>query len=404
MILKVAWRNIWRSPLRSIIVLTSIVLGIWAGVFVISFSYGLNNQRVAEAIYSNISHVQIHNPKFEQEESVANALPDVNAIRQVLDKHQTEIKSYSIRTVFNGMVQSASAARGARVMGVNPQAEEAVSTIPQKLTGGDWFETTKRNPLIIGKRLSEILNVKIGSKVVLTFQDADNNIISARFTVTGIYKSANSKLDELIVYCNQQDIYTLINGVLDQEVAVLTYETEQAVPLANSLSKELPNLSVKSWREISPELSYSDEILATSLMLIMSIIMLALMFGIINNMLMAILERKHELGMLQAVGMNKQRIFGMIVLETLLIGLVAGPLGILLGAATTRYFSNTGIDLSIFGEGLESFGISTRIYPELDFSFMLIVGLMVVIMSLLASIYPAIKALRLNPVEAIRSI
>ena len=403
MIIKVAWRNIWRNPLRSTIVLVSIILGIWAGVFVVSFSYGLNNQRVAEAIYSTISHVQIHNPKFEQEESAAHVLPDETVLRSALDKHP-EVKCYSIRTVFNGMIQSTTAARGVRIMGVDPTAEDEVSTIPQKITEGDWFESTKRNPLVIGQRLAEVMKVKLGSKVVLTFQDAENNIISARFTVTGLYKSANSKLDELLIYGKQTDFYGLLGGAFNQEVAILTFETEQSVPLAANLQKDFPNLSIKSWRDLSPELSYSDEILATSLMLIMGIIMLALMFGIINNMLMAILERKHELGMLQAVGMNKQRVFVMIVIETLFIGLVAGPIGILLGVVTTSYFGSTGIDLSIFGEGLESFGIATRIYPEIKFSFMVIIGLMVVVMSLLASIYPAIKALKLNPVEAIRSI
>jgi ABC-type lipoprotein release transport system permease subunit len=119
---------------------------------------------------------------------------------------------------------------------------------------------------------------------------------------------------------------------------------------------------------------------------------------------MAVLERKRELGMLQAIGMNKQRISAMIVLETCLIGIIAGPLGLALGVATTRYFGEVGIDLSLFGQGLESFGISTRIYPQIEIIFMIKIAVMVGFMALVASIYPAIKALRLNPIEAIRGL
>ncbi len=404
MIIKVAWRSIWRSPLRSLIVLVSIVLGIWAGLFVISFSYGLNNQRVAEAIYSTTSHIQIHQPKFEQEERVAFALENPDKIAKVLDK-EPNVVAYSMRTVFNGMIQSANASRGMRMLGIDPEQEKTVSTNYKRLTSGTWFEETKKkNPIIIGEKLAEILKVKTGSKVVLTFQDAENNIISARFSVIATYKTSNSKLDEMLVYAQKSDLAPLIGGELDHEVAVIVKETPMADAVTAELKEAFPQYSVKSWKEIAPELGYADELLAVSLLLIMAIIMLALMFGIINNMLMAILERKRELGMLQAIGMNKPRIFSMIVIETLFVGLVAGPIGMLLGWVTILYFANVGIDLSIFGQGLESFGISTQIYPELDNWFYGAVAAMVVGMALLASIYPAIKALRLNPVEAIRSI
>lgn len=403
MILKVAWLNIWRNPLRSIIVLLSIVLGIWAGVFIVGFSCGLNNQRIAEAINSNLGHVQIHHPKFNEEERIAYVLPPAAVLKTALQR-QPEISSYSIRTVVSGMLQSARAARGIRILGVNADAEKAVSTIPQKIHEGDWFATNKRNPLVIGKQLADLLHVTVGSKVVITFQDVENNIIAARFTLIGIYKSANSKFDELVVYCQQPDLYALIGGELNHQVVVMARETQQAEQLAANLQNELPALSVKSWREVAPELAYTDEILAVSLLVVMAILMLALMFGIINTMLMAVLERKRELGMLQAIGMNKQRISAMIVLETCLIGVIAGPLGLALGVATIRYFGEVGIDLSLFGQGLESFGISTRIYPQIEIIFMIKIAVMVGFMALVASIYPAIKALRLNSIEAIRGL
>ena len=404
MILKIAWRNIWRNPLRSSVVLISIVLGIWAGLFIISFSWGMNNQRTSGAIYSTLSHVQIHNPKFDEEEKVEYYISDKNAITSVLDTMKM-VKAYSSRTVFNGMISSALTARAARILGVIPAAENNVSTIPSGITQGTWFaEIDKKNPVVIGERLAEILNVKIGNKVRLTFQDEENNITNAAFRVSGMYKSNNSKNDELLVYMRQKDLQKHLKGDYVHEIAILTDETQNAELLEQKLLAFFPQDSVKSWKKLSPVLAYADQMLAISLILVMSIIMLALMFGIINNMLMAILERKHELGMLQAVGMNKRKLFSMIVVETIFIGLVGGPIGMFLGWITIAYFGTVGVDLSIVGEGLESFGMSSRVYFAIDPSFYGIISLMVVIMALLASLYPAFKALRLNPVEAIRAI
>lgn len=161
---------------------------------------------------------------------------------------------------------------------------------------------------------------------------------------------------------------------------------------------------VETWKELSPELGYADDILAQMLFLFVGIIMLALAFGIVNNMLMAVLERKRELGMLQAVGMNKRKLFLMIVYETIFMGLAGGPLGILLGYLTISYFSKVGIDLSFVGEGLNQYGIGHFVYPHIENEFYGIIAIMVIVMTLLSSIYPARKALKLNPVDSIRSI
>jgi ABC-type antimicrobial peptide transport system permease subunit len=138
------------------------------------------------------------------------------------------------------------------------------------------------------------------------------------------------------------------------------------------------------------------------LVLDLGIIMMALLFGIINNMLMAILERRRELGMLMAVGMNKRKLFIMILVETLMLGFVAGPVGILLGDLSTRVMMGIGIDLTSKKEGLANLGVQSIIYPEIVPEYYLIVAVMVIMTALLAALYPAYKALKLNPVQAIR--
>jgi ABC-type lipoprotein release transport system permease subunit len=399
---KIAWKNIWRSPFRSLVVILSIVLGIWAATFLVAFSFGLNDQRTREAIESTISHIQIHNTEFSKDQDVRFWIDNPDQYRDILDTSKT-VRGYSERIILGGMISSPTTANAARIMGVDPEREASVTNISTKIEDGAWFEGISKNPVVIGAKLAEKLKVKVRSKVVLTFQDEEGDLITGAFRVAGIFKTSSSKYDELNLFIRNSDVDAMMQ-IDDKfhEIAILLNDNDYLDTVETQLEIDEANI-VETWKEISPELGYADEIMAQMLFLFIGIIMLALAFGIVNNMLMAVLERKRELGMLQAVGMNKGKVFKMIVLETLYIGLAGGPLGILVGYITVTYFGAKGIDLSIFGEGLRELGISTFVYTHMPGHFYVIISSMVVVMTLLSSIYPARKALGLNPVEAIRS-
>jgi len=402
-LIKIAWRNIWRNRLRSIIVICSIMLGIWAGVFVNGFSYGLNRQRTFETIKSNLSHIQFHDTAWSQEPNIENQLRKANGIISFLKAHP-KVTAFSDRVILNGFVASANGSGGVRIYGIQPEAEKELTGLAGDISEGDYLGE-KKNKILIGRAMAKKLKVKLGSKVVLTFTDSEGVIISGAFKVAGIYSGISSQLEQLQVYVRQQDLQRLLNeDISPHEIALLTTSMEEVKPLQQELQKEFPHYSIQSWDELSPELGYADELMETMLYIIIGIIMLALSFGIVNTMLMAVLERKKELGMLMAVGMSKRRVFSMILWETVMLSLCGGPLGILLGYLTILYTGNTGINLSIFAEGLQSFGISSVIYPYIETSFYFGTGLLVVVMALLSSIYPARRALKLNPVEAIRTI
>lgn len=404
MIIKIAWRNVWRSKLRSLIVITALALGIWSGIFLMGFSSGMNNQRVRDALESNIGHIQIHSPEFNIEASTTNWLYNIDNIENALDSSSIVV-GYSKRVILTGMVSSAKTASGARIAGVYPDDEAKTSNIPSKIIEGTWFEDERKNQIVIGQKLADKHNIKLKSKLVLSFQDDEGTILTGLFRVGGIFKSVNSKWDEMNVFVRNDDLYRII-GLTEpkyHELTVLTNDAEKSVVLSSTLSNIDTKNEVKSWREVSPDLAFADDMMSTYMYIFMGIIMLALMFGIVNNMLMAILERKRELGMLMAIGFNKKKLFSMILTETVFLGFVGGPIGLLAGFVTITIFKNTGIDLSIVGEGLESFGMTTIIYPEIETSYYLGISIMVFFTAVIASIYPAIKALRLNPVEAIRS-
>ena len=404
MLIRISWRNVWRNALRSGVVIASIALGIWAGLFVISVSSGLNQQRTADAINTSISHLQLHHPEFTKDNNVKYRIQNAEAVEATLAA-KPEVQAVTKRVILSGMVSSSTGGFGVRISGVDSESQTQVTTLASKIEEGAFLKGDKRNLIVIGTRLADKLNVKIRSKIVLTFQKDDGEIVAGAFRVGGLYKTSSSKSDELNVFVRSSDVNRLLEESAGyHEIAVLLKNTDQVKPQAEVIRSEFSELQTETWQEIAPELGYADEMMKQILYIIIGIILLALSFGIVNTMLMAVLERKRELGMLMSVGMNKTKVFTMIVIETLFISLVGGPLGVLLGFLTITYFGSVGIDLSVVGKGLEEFGISTMIYPTLEPSFYLNVTIMVMIAALLASIYPAIKALQLKPAEAVRAI
>lgn len=404
MITKIAWRNVWRNKLRSSVVITSIALGIWATLFIIALSLGLNNQRTQSVIKSTISHVQIHPTDYQTNEKINNQIPNIQAVQQLLET-DTSIKAFTIRSKTNAMASTGKAASGVQLVAVNPTTEPLVSTIPSTVKEGEYLDGTKKNELFIGRKLADKLGVSVRSKVILTLQDSSGNIVAGAFRVKGIFKSSNSMFDESTLYINYKDFNRILGKPnYHHEIALLTNQLSLADSTASKLQAELPNLKVESWKDLAPELAYADEMMAVSLYFILGIVLLALAFGILNAMLMAVLERKRELGMLLSVGMNKRKVFTMIVAETIFIGLLGGPIGTLLSFLSITYFKSHGIDLSLWAQGLESLGIDTMVYPELLTSFYATVPVLVVLTTILSAIYPAIKALSLNPSQAVRAI
>ena len=404
MVVKISWRNVWRNGLRSGVVISSIAVGIWAGVFVLGLSTGLNNQRQQSAINNTLSHIQIHNPDFIKDFNVQHRIPDGEAVHRTLADDPL-IKVFTERVILTGMISSANGVYGVRISGVDIETEKQVTTLYQKLLEGEYLMGIKRNPVLISQRMAKKLNVKMRSKVVLTFQKDDGEIVAAAFRVSGIYKTISSHDDELNIYVKGSDIQRLLDIENEyHEIAILLNDFEKVDAESKVLKAQFPNLEVQPWNVVSPELGYANEMMSQLLYLFIAIILFALSFGIINTMLMAVLERNRELAMFMSIGMNRLLVFLMIVCETVFISMIGGPLGVLLGYLTINYYGVEGIDLSIVSEGLENFGVGSIVYTELESVFYIHVTIMVLISALLSSIYPAWKALKVNPAEGIRGI
>jgi ABC-type lipoprotein release transport system permease subunit len=412
MITKLAWRNIWRNPVRSGVVIGAVGIGIWAAIAISGFATGMMKSYVDNAITSHISHIQIHNPDYKGEEEVTDFLTNSREVLNILDNTQ-EVQAYAARTMVNGMLSSPKGARGIKIKGVIPEQEKAVIRLDEMMVEGSYFEQKRKNELLISERLAEKLKVGVRNKVVLTFQDLDGDITAGAFRIVGVFDTGNNPFDDGHVFVLQKDLIRLLtanngeietDGPLVHEIALLLKSTDKLEAVADRLSGQMPAQRVETYRQVSPDLELYESQMDTISLVYLVIIMLALVFGIINTMLMAVLERVRETGMLMAIGMNKPKIFFMIVLETLFLSLVAMPIGLLLGYATIYYVGTYGLDLSAFSESLQDFGMSDRIYFAVEPVVYQQVPVVLGITAILASIYPAFKAIRMRPVEAIRKI
>jgi ABC-type lipoprotein release transport system permease subunit len=248
------------------------------------------------------------------------------------------------------------------------------------------------------------MKLEIGAKIVLTFQDANQAITASAFRICGLYESANAPLDERNVYILRDELNALLSTPgAAMEAAVLLNSGDRLPQAQQYLTSQLPGYIVEPWQVVSPQTAFMTTAVNASTLVIMIIIMLALAFGIINTMLMAVLERVREIGMLLSIGMNRIRVFFMVVLETVLLTLTGCPIGFLLGWLTINWLGHKGIDMSSFADNaLKNYGYGSVIYPELAPEKAMQMVIIVAATALLASVFPAWKALRLRPVEAIR--
>ena len=393
-LLKIAWRNVWRNKLRSSLVILSIVLGIWAGLFLMAMTLGLNEQRMNGAVETYLSHLQIHNPKFKEDQNIKYFIEDKDVVIKYL-KENKDVKAFAERIIVTGMVANASGSKGIQIQGIHPEKEKKLTKISQKLVDGTYFTKFKKNPVIIGKKLANKLKLKIRSKIVVTFQDYKGNLASALFRVEGIYKTNNSIFDESTLFVRASDLEKSI-GLQGEihEIAILGNSIADISKIKKDLTPKIKPSKIETWKEISPELGYAQEMMSSMIFVFMGIVLIALAFSIINTMLMAVLERKKELGMLMAVGMNKKRLFAMIAIETVFIAMIATPIGMLLSFWSISYFNKYGIDLSAVAAGLENLGIGSRIYTYLPINLYFSITAMTILVAFLSAIFPARRALK----------
>ena len=404
MLWKIAWRNLWRNKRRSVIILISIVVGVVALVISDTLYTGMMNQALTNGIGLHVGHIQIHRKGYHDNPSVKLTIDRPAEVEAVL-KNDPAVLHYSPRVLTFGILSSSYNSSGVNIVGVQPETERQVTLIHKFIIKGRYLDGDPRE-VLVSEEIARKLEVDLGDKVVAMASRKDGSVGSDVFRITGIYRSFSAEHDKVTIYVPLAAAQRLLglDGAVS-EIVVTIRDVHAATAVRDRLRQKLPAAyEVLSYRDAVPLLVYESEMFSEWMWIYYLIIGIALIFGIVNTMLMAVFERIQEIGVLKAIGMPDGKVMGMIVLESTILGLVGTALGMGIGLLIYWPLTHTGVDLSIFSASLATFGVGAVIYPAFELRILISVLVSVPVVAVVGALYPAFKAVRFEPVEAMRFI
>lgn len=404
MIFKIAWRNLWRNKRRSIIILISISIGLGFTMIYDCIVRGSVQQMLDNAIDSHTSHIEINSFGFNSNKIITNNIKYPDSIIEKISQLGF-VKNWSKRVINFGMITSASNSTGVTLVGIEPEQEKAITIINKSIVRGSYLSGNP-NEIVIGEKMAEKLEVDLGDKVVVVSSATDGSVGSEMFRVVGIFKTNYTEFDKAYIFIpisSSQKMLLLGDNV--SQITIKIDKTDNVDTYKNIISNQLgQSYEVLTYRDLLPLLIYYVDIANQSMLIMYIIIGTAVLFGIINILLMSVFERVHELGVLMSIGMKNGKVFRMVIEEAFILGFIGTIAGFVLGLIGYYLLSIYGLDLSIFSESLNSFGMSTILYPKLDLGVVINSIFIMPITAVLGAIYPAIKAIKLQPTEAMRYV
>ena len=404
MMLLLAWKNVWRNKRRSIVIITATTIGLTAGLFYVGTITAMYDAIIESAISRELGDLKIRTEAYRKDQLVGQFLPAPDSILSLLDSDRN-VKSVAMHCLLEGMASSATVSSGVLIVAIDPGKETRVTGISQSLKEGSYLD--KSNTIVLGKKLADKLKLRLRSRIVLSFAGLDGNIVYAAFRISGIFHTDGSIFDETTVFIRQDDLAPLLGTprVPIHEILVRVNNPSILGQTQAGLQKMMPaHTVVETWADLAPELKLGADSADLVNAVLLGIVLFALLFGLTNTLLMSVLDRTRDFGVLLAIGMYRRRMFSLIILESLLLSFTGCITGVVLGWILTQYFHARGIDLSIFSAGLSEFGMPSVLYPFIRPRVYGMLALMMTITSVSAALYPAIKAVRLRPVQAIRTI
>ncbi|GMR03746.1 MAG: ABC transporter permease [Gammaproteobacteria bacterium] len=395
-----AWRNLWRRPRRTAMIVFALTLGVWSMVVLAALIRGSMEQQITRSIYNLTGHIQVHAPGYRDDPVIEHRLPPPSAAVLNILK-QKQVTAWATRVRVPGVISSERESAGITLIGINPRQEQGLSFIGEAVTEGRYLDSIDDPGLLLGRKLAERLETKLGWRVVLMSQDVNNQIADRGFRVVGIFDSEPQAMETGYVFVSRAVAQQMLKLNQDvSELALVTPDRNKLETLIAQLQQAAPELDVQPWTTIEPFLVLTEKVNNVILLVWYAVVFAAMSFGLINTLLMAVFERTREFGLFQALGMPPRHLLGQVLIESLIllfIGLVLGNVTAWISIVGLK----GGIDLSAFAEGLELIGISPVIYPVLSIGDVIAANLIVMILGVAASLYPAWRASRYVPVEAI---
>ncbi len=405
-----AWRNIWRNPRRSILTMTAIAFATLLLVFMLSFQFGSYDTMINSAVKIHTGHLQVQAGGYQDKKRMRLAVPDPGAIGTILEA-TPDIEAYTYRANAFSLVSSKERTYGIVVIGIDPAREASVSALKKVIRHGSYLSSTDTNQALIGELLAKNLRVGLGDQLVVLGQGRDGSVAATVVEVKGIFNSGQDEFDRSSIHIplsHFQEVYAMRGGV--HEVVALG-KSLGAIPAIKKtvagvieIKDAKQPLVVLDWMDLMPGLVEGIQLDLISGLILYFILIVVVAFSILNTFLMSVFERTKEFGVLMVIGTAPGRLTKVLLLESLTMTAVGIVVGIIAGILITWYFQVHGIVISGTSEVVRQFGIPERMFPRLSFLSITIGPTLVLFITFLTALYPALKVRRLQPVEALASV
>jgi len=395
-----AWRNLWRNARRTVITLIVVSVGFWSVLIFNAFLNAWSESGKQTTLSVLIGEAQIHAPGYMDDPNIELLMPPPDpALRAALD--DPAISHWASRLIVPGVVQSEYKTLPVSILGVDPKDEMIVSSLPAQVVEGRYLASQTDAGVVLGESLAERLETGLGRRVILMSQNTSGALSEQSFDVVGIFDS-DKGTEDFYAFTGRKAAQDFL-GLKDEiaEIVLRIPDEKLLDQTVATVQKAAPDLEVKSWHSLSLMLAASDTFMKSFVFVWLGVVFSIMAIGIVNTQLMAVFERTHEIGLLRALGMKPRQVLWMITLESAFMVGLGVLLGLALGALSI-FATYDGIDLSAFSEGMEMIQAADILYPDYDLKGFAIFSGIIWILGILVAIWPARRAARLSPVEAMR--
>lgn len=402
--LKLAVRNLRRHLRRTLITLTAVAVGLAGLIFLWGYVDGTNRQMITNITGYLTGHIEIHQRGYHDDPTLDLAFGEPSGIA-VRVAGTPSVAAVAPRIEGEALLSGQDKTRGVLVVGIDPRYEDKVTTIARAIKEGSYLDLADPKGIVLGDRVAEILQVRVGDEVALVTQAADGSVGAARYRVRGIYDSGIDLIDAMYVFLTlpaAQELYALEGRIT---TLALRLDDIGAVPrTAAALGQQLGNqFEALGWQRLVPGMVANVQFHEMMANIVLFIVFVIVTLGIANTILMGVLERTHELGVMMALGTGRGQVARVVLYEALLLGLIGIGLGVALGLVVVGYFGRFGIDLTQYSKAMQMMpGLTGVVYPSVGAGQLAWLAVLILLATLGASIYPAIKAAGLTPIEAIQ--
>jgi ABC-type lipoprotein release transport system permease subunit len=384
--------------------LAAISVGVWAMIFMTALTRGMVSDMVHDGLRTLPGHVQAHHPLYRDDPSVANLLPMTDSEIHAAFA-DAEFAGWAARVRVPAIISSERESRGVTLLGVDPQQEASIAAIGSNVVAGRNLESTDDNGVVIGRKLAEKLDTELGKRIVLMSQDPDNDIADRGFRIVGLFEANLAVNEEAFVFAGKKAVQKMLRiGDQVSEVAVVGDDYRDVAPLQADVRARLGDATeTLAWQDLNSYLASMLRVMDGFVLVWMIVIFLALSFGLVNTLAMSVFERVREIGLMLALGMRPASILGQIVVESFFLLTLGLIIGNALSIASIIPLQD-GIDISAVAQGMEMMGASSILYPELVTKDIVTANIVVLLLGFIASLSPAWRASRYEPIEAITKV